>query len=217
MPRDSALGSSAPTAHRAVSRTTLLLVWGLLLAGVLAAGALRSAADEEGGGGARVARGKYLVAIGGCNDCHTPLKLGPNGPEPDMSRLLSGHPERLALPAPPSLPPEAPWNWSGAATATAFAGPWGISYAVNLTPDQNTGMGIWTEEMFVEAMRTGRHMGQSRPILPPMPWRALAAMTDEDLRAVYSYLRSIPPFENRVPEAVVAEAPPPAASALGRR
>jgi mono/diheme cytochrome c family protein len=217
MPHDSALGASASTAHRSVSRTTLLLVWGLLLAGVLAAGAMRSAADEESAGGGAVARGKYLVAIGGCHDCHTPLKMGPRGPEPDMSRMLSGHPERFALPAPPPLAPDAPWNWSGAATATAFAGPWGLSYAINLTPDQNTGMGIWTEEMFVKAMRSGRHMGQSRPILPPMPWQALAAMTDEDLRAVYRYLRSIPPLKNRVPEAVVAEAPPPAAAAPGRR
>src|SRR4051812_26973895 len=83
----------------------------------------------------RVERGKYLVTIGGCNDCHTPLKMGPHGPEPDGSRRLSGHPEQMAMPPAPSLP-KGPWMWTGAATNTAFAGPWGVSYARNLTPDQ---------------------------------------------------------------------------------
>ena len=217
--------SEARSTIRRPSRT-LLAGWGLVLAGVLAAGALRSADQGQGtgqgqgraqgqGGGAEssaVARGKYLVTIGGCNDCHTPLKMGPKGPEPDMSRMLTGHPEGFVLPAPPKLAPDAPWNWAGAATATAFAGPWGISYAINLTPDQNTGIGIWTEEMFVQAMRTGRHMGQSRPILPPMPWQNVAQMTDQDLKAVFAFLRSLPPVKNRVPDAVIAEPPPAPAS-----
>jgi len=231
------LQSSASEAARPTSRRpsrTLLAGWGLVLAGVLAAGALRSADQGQGTGQGQgqaqtraqgaagsaestaVARGKYLVTITGCHDCHTPLKMGPKGPEPDMSRMLTGHPEGLVLPAPPKLAPDAPWNWAGAATATAFAGPWGISYAINLTPDQNTGIGIWTEEMFVQAMRTGRHMGQSRPILPPMPWHGIGQMTDQDLDAMFAYLRSLPPVKNRVPDAVVAE-PPPAAPAPASR
>ena len=208
-------GASTPRTRRPASRTALLASWGIVLAGVLAAGALRSASDEPAATGAAVARGKYLVTIGGCNDCHTPFKMGPRGPEPDMSRLLSGHPEGLAMPEAPRLPAGSPWVWVGAGTNTAFAGPWGVSYAFNLTPDQNTGIGIWTEEMFVKAMRTGRHMGQSRPILPPMPWQNVAQMTDQDLEAVFAFLRSIPPIKNRVPEAVVAE-PPPAAAAGSR-
>jgi mono/diheme cytochrome c family protein len=212
----SASGNAAPAPRPKVSRTVLLGAWGLLLAGVLAAGALRSAASAAPGQGSAaskggdVERGKYLVTITGCNDCHTPLKMGPQGPQPDTSRLLSGHPAQFPGVAPPALAPDAPWNWSGAATATAFAGPWGVSYATNLTPDANTGLGIWTQEMFVKAMRTGRHMGQSRPILPPMPWQNLAAMTDQDLAAVYAYLRSIPAIANRVPDSVVAEPPAPA-------
>lgn len=147
----------------------------------------------------RVARGKYLSIVGGCNDCHTPWKMGVGGvPEPDMSRMLSGHPEALKMPPPP--PPTGPWLWQGGATNTAFAGPWGVSYATNLTPDQNTGMGIWTEEKFLKAMRTGKHFGASRPIMPPMPWPNLAQMTDEDLKALYAYLRSIPAIKNRVPD-----------------
>lgn len=108
-----------------------------------------------------VKRGEYLVKIGGCNDCHTPLKMGANGPQPDMTRMLSGHPEELKLPSPPKLP-AGPWVWLGAGTNTAFAGPWGITYSPNLTPDQNTGIGIWTEDKFVRAIRLGKHMGQSR-------------------------------------------------------
>jgi hypothetical protein len=193
--------------RRSIPRAVLLGAWGLVLVFILAAGALNSAAPDAANE-AVVARGKYVVSIAGCNDCHTPLKMGATGPEPDMARMLSGHPEQLRLPPPPALAPDAPWNWAGATTLTAFAGPWGISYATNLTPDNNTGMGIWTEEMFVAAMRSGRHMGQSRPILPPMPWQGVAKMTDEDLRAVYAYLRSIPSIKNRVPDAVIAERPP---------
>ena len=94
-----------------------------------------------------------------------------------------------------------------AATNTAFAGPWGISYTANLTPDQNTGLGIWTEEMFLKAIRTGRHMGVSREILPPMPWPAFRNATDEDLKSIYAYLRSIKPVANHVPDAQLAPTP----------
>jgi len=147
---------------------------------------------------ASVARGEYLVKTMGCHDCHTPWKLGPHGPEPDMARALSGHPEQIGrLPARPG---SGPWVWSGAGTNTAFAGPWGVSYTANLTPDQNTGLGIWTEEMFVKTIRTGRHMGVSRPINPPMPWPAYRNATDEDLHAIYSYLRTLKPIVNHVPE-----------------
>lgn len=148
-------------------------------------------------------RGEYLVQITGCHDCHTPFVVGPNGPGPDMSRMLSGHPEDLVMPEAPALP-EGPWVWIGAGTNTAFSGPWGVSYAINLTPHQNTGIGIWTEEMFLDSLRTGRHMGHSRPILPPMPWPAYANMTDEDLLSIFAYLKSIPEIENRVPEAAPA-------------
>jgi len=144
-----------------------------------------------------VRRGEYLVSIMGCNDCHTPWKMGPNGPEPDMSRFLSGHPEEIG-PLPNSRP-GGPYAWSAFPTNTAFSGPWGVSYTFNLTPDQNTGLGIWTEDMFVKAIRTGRHMGVSRPISPPMPWPAYRNATDEDLKAVYAYLRTIKPVVNHVP------------------
>ncbi|MGC3957356.1 MAG: diheme cytochrome c-553 [Verrucomicrobiota bacterium] len=146
-----------------------------------------------------VQRGEYLVRFGDCGTCHTPLKFGPNGPEPDATRFLSGHPENTKLP-PPDLKP-GPW-FAATAGMTAWAGPWGISYAANITPDTNTGIGIWTEEMFLKAMRTGKHMGDGRPILPPMPWQSIGTLSDEDLKAVFAYLRTVPAIQNRVPEPV---------------
>jgi len=76
----------------------------------------------------------------------------------------------------------------------------GISYAINLTPDENTGIGSWSEDTFVKAIKTGKHMGVSRPILPPMPWQTINRLTDDDLKAMYAYLRTIPPIKNRVPD-----------------
>jgi Cytochrome c len=153
----------------------------------------------------QVDRGKYLVNTSGCNDCHTPAKMGPNGPEPDMARMLSGHPEDLKLGAPPKLPD----GWLAATnnTFTAWSGPWGISYTANLTPDPS-GLAAWTEDMFIRAIREGKHMGQSRPILPPMPWPVYRNFTDEDLKAVFAYLKSIPPVRNHVPDPIIAPPPP---------
>ncbi len=162
-------------------------------------GLLLSTGCEQKPGMTPLQRGEYLTTTSGCNDCHTPMKMGAFGPEPDLTRKLSGHPQGMVLPPPPALP-EGPWVWVGAATNTAFAGPWGISYSSNLTPDTLTGMGIWTEDMFIKAIRTGKHMATSRPIMPPMPWPAYGQMTDEDLRAIYAYLRSLPPFSNQVPD-----------------
>ncbi len=156
---------------------------------------------------ARVERGKYLVTIMGCNDCHTPWKMGANGPQPDMTRMLSGHPEAMGK-MPPVPPPSGPWFASIGATFTAFGGPFGTTYAINLTPDANTGIGIWTEDMFVKALRTGKHMGTSRPIKPPMPWIWYKSATDGDLKAMYAYLRTIPPIVNRVPDYEEPKAPP---------
>ncbi|HWK11547.1 MAG TPA: hypothetical protein VNR64_15925 [Vicinamibacterales bacterium] len=155
-----------------------------------------------------VERGKYLVTIGGCNDCHTPKTLGPNGPVPDTSKLLSGHPESMKMPPAPQLPPQGPWAITISPDLTAWSGPWGVSFPANLTPDRNTGLGIWTEDMFIKAIRTGKHMGTSRDILPPMPWQQYSQMTDDDLKAIFAYLRSIPPVVNHVPDPI-----PPAAAA----
>jgi mono/diheme cytochrome c family protein len=155
----------------------------------------------------RVERGRYLVETGACHDCHTPHRMGKAGPEPDMGRQLSGHPAGQVMPSPPAA--SGPWVWGGAGVMTAFHGPWGVSYAMNLTPDKETGIGSWREEDFVRALKTGRHMGAGRPILPPMPWSWYARFTETDLRAIYRYLQTLPPVKNRVPE---PQPPAPAAA-----
>ena len=155
----------------------------------------------------RVERGQYLVTIGGCNDCHTPWVMGPNGPAPDMSRALSGHPQDFVIKQPARIEGDR-WAVATAPTNTAFSGPWGVSFAANLTPDRMTGTGIWTAETFRNTIRNGRHWGVARPLNPPMPWFNYAKATDEDLKSIYAYLRTLKPIRNEVPDAVIAPPPP---------
>ena len=157
----------------------------------------------------QVARGKYLVTIGGCNDCHTPWIIQPDGkPGPDMSRSLSGHPQHFPITAAAQLKSDR-WGWAGAPTNTAFSGPWGVSFAANLTPDIHTGTGIWTFDIFRNTIRNGRHWGVARPLLPPMPWFNYREMTDEDLAAVFAYTRTLKPIHNEVQQPL----PPPTQTA----
>jgi mono/diheme cytochrome c family protein len=158
-----------------------------------------------------VARGKYLVTIGSCNLCHSPKIPTFNGLAVDSSSLLSGHPGNSKLSvfnAKLDSSTTKASNWTLASLdMTSFAGPWGISYTANLTPDTTTGIGAWTEEVFIKTLKTGRHLGQEngRQILPPMPWIYVNQMTDDDLKAVYAYLRSLPPIQNQVPGPVPPE------------
>lgn len=174
---------------------------------LIVSGALIENAAAQKGNDVLVERGKYLVTTSACHDCHTPLKLGPNGPEPDMSRMLSGHPQDLEMPAPPA--PVGPWTNAFSATNTAWSGPWGVSFTANLTPDPDTGLGRWTLRNFMDTIRSGRHMGRGREILPPMPIPMYKSFSDDDLTAIFAYLQSIPPVSNRVPE------PRPPAAAEG--
>ncbi len=143
--------------------------------------------------------GAHLVTIGDCNVCHTPKKMTNRGPVVDSTFMLSGyHPdsppmdidrkeiERKMLTVTQDL--------------TAWAGPWGVSYAANLTPAES-GIGNWTEEQFFRAFREGKAKGLegSRTLLPPMPWESFAHMTDNEIKAIFAYLKSIEPIENVVP------------------
>jgi hypothetical protein len=149
-----------------------------------------------------IARGSYLVTLGGCNDCHTPKLLTSAGPVPDSSRMLSGHPADSKLPPiPRGVLGPGRWGALVSAGLTAWVGPWGVSFTANLTPDP-TGLGSWTAEQFIQTMRTGKHLGIGRPILPPMPWYDIGKLTDEDLRAVFAYLRTLRPVQNAVPAPV---------------
>ena len=158
-----------------------------------------------------VERGSYLATIGGCSDCHSPKVFTAAGPVPDTSRLLAGHPGET--PTPPIARGVISANGWGALASgdlTAWAGPWGVSFAANLTPDA-TGLAAWTPEMFIQAMRSGKHLGTGRPILPPMPWPSYAIMSDDDLRAVFAYLRSLKAVHNAVPAPVPPAGGKPAA------
>jgi hypothetical protein len=162
-----------------------------------------SLADTHGTGEDQIARGEYLITVGGCHDCHTPKKFGPEGMSFDMDRKFMGHPAEETLPPVPDgvLGMEG-WGFLGNHHLTGFAGPWGLSFSANLTPDEETGIGSWTEEMFIKAMKTGQHMGEGRPILPPMPWFNLAEAKEDDLKAIFAYLQSLPPIHNPVPQPV---------------
>lgn len=157
--------------------------------------------------GGQVQRGQYLVAIAGCDDCHSPKVFTDKGPQVDASRRLSGHPQDQALaPVPGDVIGPELWGAIGTNDLTAWAGPWGISFATNLTPHPD-GLGLWTEEQFMNTLRTGKHLGVGRPVLPPMPWRTYAQMTDDDLRAMFAFLRTLPPIANAVLQPIPPEAP----------
>lgn len=120
---------------------------------------------------AKVERGKYLVALGGCNDCHTPgYFLG----KPDFEHALSGSEVGFEIPKV------------------------GVFYGPNLTPDEETGIGSWSEDQIVAAIRTGQRP-DGRELAPVMPWMGLAALTDEDAYAIAAYLKSLPAVKNEAP------------------
>lgn len=152
-----------------------------------------------------IEKGKYLVGVMGCNDCHSPKKVGPNGPELIPELLLSGYPSDR-----PVVTFDSPMIKEGFAMfypdLTAAAGPWGISFAANLTPD-DTGIGSWTEAQFKKALTEGKFKGMDngRMLLPPMPWTNFVNIKDEDLHAMFMYLKSINPVENVVPAPVAPD------------
>ena len=147
-----------------------------------------------------VALGKYIVSTSGCDDCHTPKIFTEAGPVFDTTKSLSGHQQSELLP-PLDISALGQNQWAATTMSlTAWVGPWGISYASNLTPDKATGIGTLTEEMFIKTMREGKYMGVGRPLLPPMPWQVYGMKTDEDLKAIYAYLMSIKSINNLVPQ-----------------
>ena len=144
-----------------------------------------------------VQRGKYLVeAVAACGYCHTPRK----GAEYNMDMYLAGHPAGQASPRYNFRTIQQGIFMVTAPQLSAFSGAFGTSFASNLTPDKETGLGEWTEEMFIGAMRTGRHQGveSNRKIFPPMPTKHYAQMNDEDLKAIWAYLRTVKPVRNEV-------------------
>ena len=149
-------------------------------------------------------RGKELVIQGRCNDCHTPLIETEEGLKPDSKRLLSGHPSDSGIPEIPDAEVDSEeWiEFQTTLDSTTWAGEWGISFAANLTPDTETGIGKWNEDTFIEIMRSGQHVSLTRNINPPMPWEDYAKLSDEDLKSIFAYLSSLPPVHNAVPKPI---------------
>lgn len=147
-----------------------------------------------------VKKGDYLVSTMGCDDCHTPKLMSKNGPEIDFSRRLSGHPSSEPIGKIDQSVMKEGWMLFGMGL-TSYVGPWGLSYSANLTSD-STGIGMWTEEQFFRAIRTGVSKGieGNRPLLPPMPWFVYKNLKDEDLKAIFAYLKSTKPVKNVVPQ-----------------
>jgi mono/diheme cytochrome c family protein len=120
---------------------------------------------------AQIKRGKYLVTLGGCNDCHTP---GYFFGKPDMARFLGGSEVGFEIPG------------------------LGVFHGPNLTPDQDTGLGRWSEEEIVTAITKGQRP-DGRKLAAIMPWHAFAILTPEDSGAIVVFLKSLPPVKNKVP------------------
>jgi len=185
-----------------VALTTLLLVF------CNEPAAKEPAAESESNAPAPVSpdslakRGAYLVSIMGCNDCHSPKIMTPQGPVPDPERLLSGHPSNIPV-AKYDAATAKNWILFNGMLAN-YVGPWGISFSANLTPD-STGTGSWTVQQFIKAIREGKYKGldNTRPLLPPMPWPEYRNASDDDLKAIFAYLRTVKPVKNVVPTAVI--------------
>lgn len=162
---------------------------------------IQAALPAYGGFESQVAWGKHIVTIGGCNDCHTPKKMGPAGPEDNMDLVLSGSPSEIPIPNVDRKDLESK-GLMVMGNSLAFVGPWGISYAANITSDSTTGIGNWTIEQFIRTFRTGKYGGApaGRNLLPPMPFQNVGQMTDDELKAVFSYLQSTKPIHNIVPQ-----------------
>jgi hypothetical protein len=164
--------------------------------------------EKFGGFASKEKWGEHIVTIAACHDCHTPKIMTPAGPDFDSSRLLSGHPSGSAsLSVNRSEMEKKGYTVTG--DLTEWVGPWGVSYAANLTSD-STGIGMWKESQFIYAIRNGKLKGlpHSRNILPPMPWTVYKYMTDDELKAIYAYLKTTKPIKNVVP------APKPPLSAM---
>jgi mono/diheme cytochrome c family protein len=155
---------------------------------------------ENGGFASQVKWGEHIVTVTGCNDCHTPKKMGAHGPEDNMDLELSG--QQAQMPEINGDRKDVESKGLALTNMTEWIGPWGISYSANISSDPTTGIGNWTVDQFIYCIRNGKYNGspKGRDLLPPMPWQSFAKMTDDELKAVYAYLESTKPIHNIVPQ-----------------
>lgn len=167
---------------------------------------LAGAADTDSGdtNGNQAVKGKQLVKQGNCGFCHTPLIETKEGAVPAPGKTLSGFPSGMELPELPEADVDSKeWlEFLASLPNTVWAGPWGLSFASNITPDPGTGIGKWTEDIFIETMRSGKHIDLKRNISPPMPWQDYGKLSDEELSAIFAYLMTLKPVVNPVPKPI---------------
>ena len=146
-----------------------------------------------------VKRGSYLVNAMGCDDCHSPKRMGEHGPELVPETRFGGYPSGRPLAPIDTNVLKNGWAMLGPDLTNAV-GPWGVSFAANISSDE-TGIGNWTEQQFLTAIRKGKYKGLegSRDLLPPMPWFMYRNLNDDDLRSIFAFLKSTKPVKNIVP------------------
>ena len=199
---------------RSHSISMLVLIFGISLAAALVAGCGKKPAGTESGvtrdkvsySAAQTERGKELTDEWHCNFCHTPEVAGPDGKAiPDPDRVFSGHPADEEVPeiGDMIMGTAEYMEFLDNLDSTVWASDDRLVFSANITPDNETGIGLWTEEQFIETMRSGRHMGLGRRILYPMPWQELGELDNADLIAIYAYLQTVNPVENQVPPPIV--------------
>lgn len=151
-------------------------------------------------------RGEYLVGILGCHDCHSPKKMGPQGPELIPELLLSGYPADRPFGKVNKAALAEGWALFNG-DLTVGVGPWGATFAANITSDAS-GIGEWSLEQFTRALTQGKAKGleEGRPLQPPMPWFNYVNMEKEDIEAIFTYLQSTNPVRNVVPAPIGPEA-----------
>jgi mono/diheme cytochrome c family protein len=162
------------------------MVWNQDLKAVAIGAAILISAAPALADDAQIARGQYLVTIAGCSDCHTPGgMLG----SPDMKRYLGGSDVGFSIPG-----------------QGAFVGQ-------NLTPDPDTGLGKWTGDQIVTAIRKGKRPDGSG-LSGVMPYGSFSHLTDDDAYAIAAFLKSLPPVHNQVVSYKSTDAVPIAVSAV---
>ena len=154
-----------------------------------------------------IERGKRLVQLGGCSQCHTPKIKTTLGYKPDKDKFLSGYTQGQELPDLPYAEIMAGETEKTFYTtdATVWVGRWGVSFAANLTPDPETGIGSWKEEDFVDIFRGNKHFAEGRQVISPMPVNVYSQLSFFELRSIFVYLQTLPPFVNDVPMRIPPE------------
>ena len=158
--------------------------------------------SQEMSNDAMVTKGAHLVQVLHCDNCHSPKIITADGMVTDSTRRLAGHWGTDTIPNVDAKPvTSGKWILSSVDFNT-WIGPWGVSFPANLTPDKPTGLGNWSAEVFMNALRNNKHMGMGRALLPPMSKLSYGHLTDDELKAIFAYLKTLPPVRNKVPEPI---------------